>query len=542
MQNQDLIWELIAKKLAGEASPEELKQLDELLQQHPNASYPLELLSQMWKQEAPDTTAEAEQAFSNHLDRWAQLKADRQYEQQKNEQATAPDRRKPGLLYTFFNNNGVVNHYFKLIWRGLMRAKSFSFINVTGLAVGMAAAVLILLWIHNQLTMERFHSKGDRIYMLLNRAKFADGVDVWDATPSPLAPELKKRFPNEVEEAVRFSWVAAFVFKRGEEVVQTEGLMVDPGFLRTYDFPLVSGDAATAMNDPYSIVISQRVARELFPNPDAALGQTILIDSTDVFTIKGILKPLPNNTEFTFEYLVPYSYKDKVGWNKNDWRDNNTTTTVLLKPGVTEEKANQLFANVLKGYINDRNTDLFVHPISKWRLWSRFEDGVAVGGGIESVRMFSVIAAFILLIACINYMNLSTARSDKRSREVGISKVVGAGKFSLIGRFIGESLLLSFFAGIIALGLVQCSLGWFNDLVMRSDIGRELYIPFGNPLFWIWALGFIILTGIIAGSYPAFYLSGFKPIRVLQRSYKKAHTLIAPRKYWWYCNSASRYY
>jgi putative ABC transport system permease protein len=525
MQNQDLIWELIAKKLAGEASPEELKQLDELLQQHPNASYPMELLTHMWKQEAPDTTAAAEQAFNKHLDKWAQLKSDRQYAQQKNEQATASDRRKPGLIYSFFNSNGVANHYFKLIWRGLMRSKSFSFINITGLAIGMAAAILIFLWIRNELTMDRFHSKGDRVYLILNRAKFADGVDVWAATPSPLGPELKDRFPDAIEEAVRFSWVAAFVLKRGEQVVQTEGLLVDPGFLRTYDFPLRDGDVNTAMNDSNSIVITERLAREFFGHPDAAMGQTLLIDSNDVFTVKGVLKPLPSNTSFSFEYLVPFSYKKKVGWEKADWRENNSMTTVLLKPGVTEERANQLFGNVIKTHVNDRNTELIVHPIKKWWLWNNFKDGVASPGHLSDVRMFIIIAVFILLIACINYMNLSTARSDKRSREVGISKVVGAGKASLVGRFMGESVLLSFFAGIIAIILVQLSLGWFNDLVEK-----RLSIPFGSLSFWVWGLAFIAFTGIIAGSYPAFYLSGFKPIRVLQRSFKKAHTLVAPRK------------
>lgn len=525
MQNQDLIWELIAKKLAGEASPEELKQLDELLQQYPNASYPMELLTNIWKQEEPDTTAEAEAAFSKHLDKWAQLKSDRQYEQQKTEQATVRDRQKPGVLYSLFNSNGIVNHYFKLIWRGLMRSKSFSFINVTGLAIGMAAAILIFLWIRNELTMDRFHGKGDRIYMMLNRAKYEDGVDVWSSSPSPLGIELKERFPNEIEESVRFNWVAAFVLKRGDHVVQTEGLMVDPGFLRTYDFPLRQGDAQTALNEKYSIVISERLAKEFFGHADAALGQQILIDSNTHFKVTGILKPRPPNTSFSFEYLVPFSYKKEVGWDNPDWRENSTITTVLLKPGVSEERANQLFANVLKTHVKDRNTDLFVHPISKWWLWNNFEDGIASAGRLSGVRMFIIIGAFILLIACINYMNLSTARSDKRSREVGISKVVGAGKASLIGRFMGESVLLSFFAGIIALALVQLSLGWFNKLVERS-----LYIPFGNPVFWLWALAFVAFTGIIAGSYPAFYLSGFKPIRVLQRSFRKAHTLVAPRK------------
>jgi putative ABC transport system permease protein len=530
MQDPDRIWHLIAKKLAGEANEDELKELEQLLQQNPGTSFPVEQLTHLWNRELPNDNATAEEAFNKHLDRWAKKKADLTYEKQKTEQATWKDRsKKPWLLYTFFNSNGLVNHYFRLIWRGLMQSKAVSFINIAGLAVGMASALLIILWIRNELSMDRFHTKADRTYLMLNRAKFDGEVDVWGSTPHPLGPTLKARFPQQVEEAVRMSWVAAFVLKNEDKVVQTEGLLTDSAFLQVFDFPLRKGDARSALTKPHSILLTEKLAKQLFDEGDA-MGKTILIDSNVVFTVTGILKDLPNNTQFTFDYLVPWSYMKEIKWENLDWRFNSTITYVVLKQGITEQKGNELFKDLKKEHDKGQNTELLLHPLSTLWLWGKYDDnGKLAGGRIENVRLFSIIAAFILLIACINYMNLSTARSDKRSKEVGISKVVGAGKTSLVARFMGESILVSFFAGIVALLLAQLSLPLFNELTVVIP-QKKLFIPYGDPWFWWCALGFIIFTGLLAGSYPAFYLSGYKPLRVLQRSYKKVHTLVAPRK------------
>jgi putative ABC transport system permease protein len=534
MQNQDRVWELIAKKLAGEASEAELKELDEFLQQNPGTTYPVEQLTHLWNQPAQKDDDSAEQAFTKHLDRWAKEKADRVYEKQKTEAATWKDRtKKPWLFYTFINRNGLVNNYFKTTWRNLMRNRSFSFINISGLAIGMAGAVLILLWIINELTTDQFHQKKDRIYKVLNRTEIDGQLHVWGSTPQPLAPALKTEFPIEVEDAVRISWVASFVLRANEKTIQTQGYLTDPGFLTMFDFPLLEGNPKTALTQPYSIVITEQLAKNMFRYGDA-MGKQVKIDSIATFTVTGVAKDLPANTTLGFDYLVPYSYMEEVKWNSPRWDHSNTMTTVLMKPGITEDATNKLIVNVKKNHLRGSSDELFAHPLGKWYLNARFENGVAVGGRIKIVRLFCFIAGFILLIACINYMNLSTARSEKRAREVGIRKVVGAGKGSLIGRFLGESIFISFIAGVFALLIVQLCLPWFNQIVdfpgFNVYTGKRLSVPYDSPGFWLAAIGFILITGILAGCYPAFYLARYKPISVLQKHYKRVSALITPRK------------
>ena len=239
----------------------------------------------------------------------------------------------------------------------------------------------------------------------------------------------------------------------------------------------------------------------------------------------GLLKPLPANSRFKFEYLVCWSYMKEVGWESHDWFANGVNTYVLLKPGVTEQAADRLIANVTSTHDPAVKTQLFLHPIRKWRLYSNFVNGVATGGALYFVQVLGLIATFILLIACINYMNLTTARSMRRAREVGIRKVMGAGKAALVWQFLGESILVASIAGIIALGIIQLSIGWFDKLTF------ETYpIPYNEPLFWFSALAFVLFTGLVAGSYPAFYLSAYQPIQVLKGTFKAAFGLVTPRK------------
>ncbi|MGC4038125.1 MAG: ABC transporter permease [Chitinophagaceae bacterium] len=257
-----------------------------------------------------------------------------------------------------------------------------------------------------------------------------------------------------------------------------------------------------------------------------AIGKTIKIDSTALFTVTGLLKDLPKNTDFRGEYLIPYSYMHDAGWYNAEWSNSSTTATyILVRKGITEASANKLLANVFTAHEPRIKVTLFVHPVTKWHLWSNFENGKIVGGAIQFVRLFGIIATFILLIACINYMNLSTARSVKRAKEVGIRKVAGAERSSLIWQFLWESLLYCLLAAIIGLLLVESTIGWFNRLLEGS-----LEIPYSNPMFWFTGLGFVLFTGLIAGSYPAFYLSSYKPIRVLKGIFKANHTLVTPRK------------
>lgn len=417
----------------------------------------------------------------------------------------------------------MIKNFIKIAWRNLLRHKSFSLINIAGLAIGMASAALILFWIQNEVSYDQFHTNKSRLYLAYNRAVFDGKLWCWSTTPKVMGPTLKQEYPG-VEDAAR-STSANFLFTIGEKHLNIPGYFSDPGLLTMFSFPFVKGNAKTALNTIHSIVITENLAKKLFGNEDA-MGKVIRIDSVDNFTVTGVVKKLPNNTRFDFEYLVPWTYFIKTqGNDEKNWGNNSVKTWVLAKPNVSEADLNKQVLNITRSHSDQKDNDVFMHPASKWRLYSEFENGKIVGGRISIVKLFGVIALFILLIACINFMNLSTARSERRAREVGIRKVVGAQKGSLIGQFLGESILLAFIAGIVALIIVQISLSGFNQLT-----DKHLFIPFDNINFWVIFLLFVLLTGTIAGSYPAFYLSSFKPVSVLKGTFKAANALVTPRK------------
>jgi putative ABC transport system permease protein len=421
----------------------------------------------------------------------------------------------------------MIKNFFKITYRNLLRNKGFSFINISGLAIGMASAVLILLWIQNEMSHDKFHAKGNRIYTANNRDKYNGNVWAWSTTPKPLGPALKTSYPSDVEEVVRKNH-ANFLFTVGEKHINIQGSFVDSGFLNVFSFPLVKGDAATALRGICNIVITEKAAKKLFGNQEA-MGKVVRIDSVDNFTVTGVLKDLPNNTAFSFDYLLPWSYMEKINQSDDNWVNNSIQTYILLKPGISQDAFDKKIQNITIDHTANTKTvsttKVFTQLFSDQWLYSKSENGQYVGGRIEQVKLFGIIAAFILLIACINFMNLSTARSEKRAKEVGIRKVVGAEKKSLVAQFIGESIVLAFLAGLLALVIVELSLGVFNTLV-----SKQLAINFGNLNFWMAAIGFILFTGLLAGSYPAFYLSSYQPIKVLKGTFKAAHAVVTPRK------------
>jgi predicted permease len=421
----------------------------------------------------------------------------------------------------------MIKNYFKIAFRNLWRNKGFSAINIFGLAIGMASAILILLWIQNEMSTDRFHKKGDHIYLMYNRDKDAQGETwAWPTSPKILATTLKKDYP-EVQDAVRYNNVT-FLLTAGDKKLNKQGAFVDSGFLNVFSFPLLEGNPKDALKGSYSIVLTQKFAKALFGNEDA-MGQTVRIDSVNNCTVTGVLKDLPNNTQFNFDYLLPWAYMHKLGWDDDDWSNNSINTYTLLKPGSSQTafdaKIKDITINHTKGTSEASTTEVFTQPMNRAYLYAKSDNGKLVGGQIETVRLFGLIAAFLLLIACINFMNLSTARSEKRAKEVGIRKVVGAQKKSLILQFLGESILISLMAFIVALFLVQISLSAFNQLT-----GKQLFINYGDPLLWLFSAAFILFTGILAGSYPAFYLSAFNPVKVLKGAFKKTNALITPRK------------
>jgi len=415
----------------------------------------------------------------------------------------------------------MLKNFFKITFRNLLRNKAFAAINILGLTIGMASAILILLWVQSELGYDRFYGKIDRLYMMYNRDKFDGEMHAWNSTPTIMATTLKKDYP-EVEDATRFTNVT-FLVSVDEKHLNIRGAFADSSFLSMFDFPLLEGNAAEALKGNYNIVLTQNLAKSLFGNEDPT-GKTVRIDSNANFTVTGVLKNLPNNTSFDFQYLLPWTFMKKLGWDDDNWANNSVRTFALLKSNASHEAFDAKIKTITISHSKE-TAQVFSYPVSRLHLYSKDEHGTLVDGQIETVRLFTIIAAFILLIACINFMNLSTARSEKRAKEVGIRKVAGAYRSSLIAQFIGESVMLSLIAFIVALFLVQISLSGFDQLT-----GRQLCVDYGNPYFWLFAIAFVLFTGLIAGSYPAFYLSSFAPVKVLKGTFKKANAAITPRK------------
>jgi len=418
----------------------------------------------------------------------------------------------------------MFKNFFKIAFRNLFRNKAFSIINISGLAIGIASAVLILLWIQNEISYDRFHANSDRLYEVYSNNVVNNSIRSLTNTPEIMAPGLKNDAP-EIEQASRVSGMQYHILTVGDKSLKPKGDIVDAPFLSMFSFPLEKGNMTTALIDPNSVVLTEQLAKKIFGNEDA-MGKLVKFDNDDNFKVTGILKDLPNNTLFDFEYLISYEYRNNKWHIDSDWTDISIPTFVLLKPNTSFDEANDKIKNVIVEHSGGRaKTTEFLYPVSKLRLYSDFENGKAVGGHIEIVKILSIIAAFILLIACINFMNLSTARSEKRAREVAVRKVIGARKKSLVVQFLGESIFMSFIAGIFALVIVQLCLPAFNQLVRK-----QLFIDYGNIYFWLAAITFILFTGILAGSYPAFFLSAFKPVSVLKGTFRKANALITPRK------------
>jgi predicted permease len=415
----------------------------------------------------------------------------------------------------------MIKSYFKVACRNLLRNKAFATINILGLAIGMASALLILLWVQNEFSLDASYPKGDRIYVMYNRDKFDGEMHAWNSTPKIMAPTLKREVP-EVEDAVRVT-PTGFLLSTGDKRLNLRGAFADSGFIKMFDFPLLKGNADKALAGSNNIVLTEQLAKKLFGNEDA-MGKMILLDSNANFIVTGVLKKLANTTSFEFEYLLPWSYMKRLGWDDEHWGNNSVRTYALLKPNTAAASFNAKVKDVTRSHSTE-TASVFGHPMNRLHLYSKDVEGKLVGGQVETVNLFIVIASFILLIACINFMNLSTARSEKRAKEVGIRKVSGARRSNLIAQFIGESLILSFLAFVVAIILVQLCLPAFNLLT-----AKELFISYGNPYFWLFSLAFVLFTGLIAGSYPAFYLSAFVPVKVLKGTFKKVNAAVTPRK------------
>ena len=418
----------------------------------------------------------------------------------------------------------MIKNYLKIAWRNLIRNKSFSLLNIFGLSIGLAVTALILLWVNYEMGFNQFHEKKDRIYEVYNKYEVDGEIWTWNSTPKIMASAIKKDYP-EVEEVSRYFYENTFLFSQGDKNLKALGTIVDPSFLKIFSFPLVEGNIETVLDDVNALVVTEAFAKKMFGD-EPAMGQIVKMDNADTFKVTGVLKDLPSNTEFNFEYLIPWAYLKQKGYDDENWGNNSIATYILLKEGTNYATFSEKIKTLRQSYDKDSPEMItYLYPYTRSHLYSEFENGVEIGGLIDSIRLFAIIAIIVLVIACINFMNLSTARSEKRAKEVGVRKVVGARKKALVWQFLGESVLISLLAAIVALVIVVLVLPAFSTLINTS-----LEIDWANPWFWGISLAVILFTGLLAGSYPALYLSAFKPSAVLKGTFNKINTLITPRK------------
>jgi putative ABC transport system permease protein len=418
----------------------------------------------------------------------------------------------------------MLQNHFKVALRNLIRSKGFSLVNILGLAIGMASALIILLWVQNEWGFDRYYPNQDRLYTVWNKDMWGDKMTCWPTTPKVMGTVLKTEYP-EIEQSARVNWPQTLLVSVGEKHLNISGTMVDSNFLTMFSVPFLTGNAASAFSSPYSILLTRSMAKQLFGSEDP-MGKIFKLDNQHNVTVTGVIEDWPNNSRFNYKFLLPWSYMKVTGQDDSFWGNNSTTNYVLVRSHTNIAALNQKFSTITMRHSDPKNTGRqFLYPVNREHLYGHFKDGKPDGGRIDTVRVFFILAIFILLIACINFMNLSTARSEKRAKEVGIRKTIGARKESLVTQFLMESLLISMVAGIIALLAVQLCLPSFNELTQK-----HLYVAYGSLLFWLFFGAFILLTGVLAGSYPAFFLASFKPVKVLKGAFKGVNALVTPRK------------
>jgi putative ABC transport system permease protein len=403
----------------------------------------------------------------------------------------------------------MIRNYFKTTFRNLWKNKGFSFLNIGGLAVGIACAGLILLWVEDELTFDHYFSNRENLYKIKDRQTYDGTTFTFDATPGPLAQGIKAEIPG-IKNTARSTWGDDFLFTLNDKVIYEQGLIVDAPFLSMFQLQFTRGNAKDAFTQLHSLVISETMAEKFFGTTNV-VGKTLKVDNKQDYVISGVFKDIPENVSFRFHWLAPFKiFEDQNIWLKV-WGNNGVVTYVETMPNADMKAINDKLFNYVENKAKGTNAKMSIYPMKRWRMYDSFENGKEVAGRIKYVNLFSLIAWIILIIACINFMNLSTARSEKRAREVGVRKVMGAGKGKLIGQFMGESLFLSFISTFIAVVLIYLSLSAFNGIVEK-----QLAVNIFNPSHIAALIIIAVFCGLIAGSYPAFYLSSFNPVNILK--------------------------
>ncbi len=424
----------------------------------------------------------------------------------------------------------MFSNYLKTAWRNLLHNKAFSALNILGLATGMAIALLIGLWVYEQSSYDRFLPGYQQAYQVRFNYNNNGEIRTQSEVCLPLANALKNDIPEIAAASPAFGPLTN-VLSLGDKRLTLHGMVGNEDFLKVFQYPLLQGDAATALKDPYSIVLTESAAKALFGHADV-LNKMVRIDNFEDRKITAVIKDLPHNSTFQFDHITAFSAFSAGGWVKaatTNWNHSFFQMYIALQPNASYEQAAAKSKLLVKKYApatyNTFHHEVTLQPLKDWHLYTEYKNGVAAGGLIDYIKMFSLIGILVLLIACINFMNLSTARSAKRAREVGIRKVAGSSRAGLVRQFLVESIVLTSIAFLLSLVTVQMAIPAFNALT-----GAHIDIPYGNGNFWLIMTAYVLLTGLLAGSKPAFYLSSFQPIKVLKGAVQAGKAATLPRK------------
>ncbi|HTJ13624.1 MAG TPA: FtsX-like permease family protein [Dinghuibacter sp.] len=421
----------------------------------------------------------------------------------------------------------LLNNYIRVAWRNMSRNKMSAVINIVGLAVGLAVALLIGLWIADELGFNHWHRNHRRIAQAMDTQVFNGSSTTGDQVAIPLKNELETKYGRYFRSLALTTGQNPVLLSIGTKQVSETGMFVEPAFAPMFTLRMTEG-SAEALKDPSAILISGSAARALFGDADP-MGKTVSLDGMADLAVAGVYEDLPQNTTLSpvkflgaFDKFLQIAHMENV---RQNWGNHSFGLYALLDDPAELNRLNALVRDVPGQHIEGSHETVLFHPMDRWRLYSEFTGGRESGGRIRFVWMFGLIGLFVLLLACINFMNLSTARSERRAREVGIRKAIGSHRRQLIGQFLCESLLMSALAAVLAILLAQLALPVFNEL---SD--KKTYIPVESPGFWALAVGFTLCAGLVAGSYPAFFLSAMRPIRILKGVYKTGRSAALPRQ------------
>src|ERR1700743_2233908 len=431
----------------------------------------------------------------------------------------------------------MIRNYLKIAWRNLIKNKASSLINIGGLAVGMTVAILIGLWLFSELSYDKSFPNHNRIAQVMQNQWINNETDTWNSQAYPLGIDLRREYGADFKHVIMSSWTDNHILSYSDKNLKESGNYMEPGITDMLSLTMLKG-SRSGLNDPSSILLSKSTARAIFGDTDP-MGKIIKIDHNNNLTVKvtGVYEDLPQNSSFgDLAFISPWQLlvKDQhydTRFN-NPWGSSWFQTLVQIAGNTDMDKVSAKIKDIkMKDLVRLHNSDarfkpvIFLHPMNNWHLYGDFKNGVNIGGGIQYVWLFGIIGVFVLLLACINFMNLSTARSEKRAREVGIRKSVGSLRSQLIGQFLSESMLVVIIASILAIVLSSMAIPYFNTIA-----DKQITLPWGSSSFWVSILGFTLFTGLAAGSYPAFYLSGFKPIKVLKGTFIVGRFASLPRK------------